>query len=102
MKEQYRKICRRFYYKGHEFVIVKGLHDGILRAIDCKYLAEDGTLKQKLNGLQMFCDDRANTLQQIIKRIKDNIDLAEYIEERGIDVNDTERFVQAVKDFYRI
>jgi hypothetical protein len=100
MKERYSTLVKCFHYKGHEYAIIQGLHDGIIRAIDYKYLDDNGLLIKPLNGLQMFCDHRANTVPQILERIKDHIDWEEYVAEHNLSEADQEVFVKACVDFF--
>ena len=101
MKETYKTLVKVYNYKGNEFAIIKGLHDGIIRAINYKYLNADGMLIKPLNGLEMFCNSHANTVEEIITRINEKIDFDEFLNERGLtyDFNDA-AFLSAVKEFY--
>lgn len=101
MKEAYKVLVRRYHYKGRDFIIAKELHDGIIRAIDLKYINENGRLTRPLNGLEMFCDSRFNTVPEIIRRINDHIDFMEYAEKYHIDKNDAELFAKAAVDFFK-
>lgn len=102
MKEVYKTLVKVYNYKGNEFAIIKGLHDGIIRAINYKYLDENGMLIKPLNGLEMFCNSHANSVEEIIKRINEKIDFDQFLNDRGLtyDFND-EAFLAAVKEFYR-
>lgn len=101
MKESYRTLVKRYMYKDNEYLIVKGIHDGIIRAINYNYIDEDGKLNQPLNGIEMFCSKDANTVEDIIKRINDKIDFDEYIIERDIDTSDMRKLARAYRDFYK-
>lgn len=100
MKEQYKTLVREYVYKDHHYAIIKGLHDGIIRAIDYKYLDENGLLIKPLNGLEMLCDHHRNTVSQMIDRINDHIDWKEYVEKYNLNEADQEVFVKACVDFY--
>ena len=101
MKESYRTLVKRYMYKENEYLIVKGLHDGIIRAINYNCIGEDGKLNQPLNGIEMFCSKNANTVEDIIKRINDKIDFDEYIKEHDVDTSDIRKLARAYKEFYR-
>lgn len=38
MKESYKVLVKVYHYKGNEYAIIKGEHDGIIRAINYKYV----------------------------------------------------------------
>jgi len=101
MKESYRTLVKIYMYKDNEYLIVKGLHDGIIRAINYNCIDEDGKLNQPLNGIEMFCSKEANTVEDIISRINDKIDFDEYIKEHDVDTSDIRKLARAYKDFYR-
>jgi len=100
MKETYKTLVKSYNYKGNEYVIAKGLHDGIIRAINYKYIDDDGKLVKPLNGIEMFCCKEANTVEDIIKRINDKIDFDEYIKKYNIDTDDIEILARAYRKFY--
>ena len=100
--ETYKTLVKTYHYKNNDYAIVKGLHDGIIRAINYKYIDDNGRLAQPLNGIEMFCDHNANTVNDIIKRINTKLDWDDYLKENDIDVDDNEALTQAVKDFFRI
>ena len=100
MKETYKALVKSYNYKGSEYVIVKGMHDGIIRAINSIYLDKDGKLTQPLNGIEMFCSKEANTVEDIIKRVNDKIDFDEYIKQHDIDTSDMKKLARAYKKFY--
>jgi len=100
MKETYKTLVKSYNYKGSEYAIVKGIHDGILRAINYNYLDAEGKLTQPLNGIEMFCSREANTVEDIIKRINDKIDFDEYIKEYNINTDDIAVLARAYKKFY--
>ncbi len=100
MKETYKTLVKSYNYKGNEYVIAKGLHDGIIRAINYKYIIEDGKLVKPLNGIEMFCSKEANTVEDIIKRINDKIDFDEYIKKYNIGTDDISVLARAYKKFY--
>ena len=100
MKETYKTLVKSYNYKGNEYVIAKGLHDGIIRAINYKYIDDDGKLVKPLNGIEMFCCKEANTVEDIIKRINDKIDFDEYIKKYNIDTDDISVLAKAYKKFY--
>ena len=102
MKEEYKVIVKLYRYKGNEYAILKGLHDGIIRAINYKYVDSEGRLMKPLNGLEMLCDHNANTVKGIIKRINNKIDIDEYLLKNGIDRNDNEALIRAVSVFYNL
>ena len=101
MKEAYKTLVKVYTYKGNEYVITKGLHDGIIRAINYKYIDEDGKLTKPLNGFEMFCDHYRNTVNDIIRRINLKHDYDEFIENSGIDKEDTETFLKATVEFFK-
>ena len=100
MKETYKALVKSYNYKGNEYVIVKGMHDGIIRAINTNYLDKDGKLTQPLNGIEMLCSKEANTVEDIIKRINLKIDFDEYIKKYNIDTDDIEILARAYRKFY--
>ena len=100
MKEEYITLVREYIYKKHRYAIVQGLHDMIIRAIDYRYLDDEGRLTKPLNGLEMFCDDRRNTVAQIIERINDHIDWREYVEKYNLSEADEQVFAKACVDFF--
>ena len=100
MKETYKALVKSYNYKGNEYVIVKGMHDGIIRAINSNYLDKDGKLTQPLNGIEMFCSKEANTVEDIIQRVNDKIDFDEYIKQHDIDTSDVRKLARAYKKFY--
>lgn len=100
MEEKYITLVREYAYKKHRYAIVQGLHDMLIRAIDYKYLDDEGKLTKSLNGLEMFCDDRRNTVAQIIERINDHIDWREYVETFGLNEDDEKVFAKACVDFF--
>lgn len=102
MKESYKVIVRDYSYKGNEYTIIKGEHDGILRAINYKYIDSSGNLTKSLNGIEMFCDHNANTVSAIIERINQKHDWDEYLDENGIDRNDEEAMLKAVSAFFKL
>lgn len=102
MKESYKVIVRDYSYKGNEYTIIKGEHDGILRAINYKHIDSNGNLTKSLNGIEMFCDHNRNTVEAIIERIKGKHDFDEYIEANGVDRSDDEALLEAVKAFYNL
>lgn len=81
-------LVRKYHYRGEDFVIVRESKDGVIRAINYKYLDERGVLKQKLNGLQMYCDHERNTVPEIIERINHDLDLRAFFAERRINMAD--------------
>lgn len=99
MKESYKVLVKVYQYKGNEYVIVKGIHDGIIRAINYKYVDSSGNATKALNGLEMFCDRRANTVNTIIERINYKHDLDGYLADNGIDRSDNEAFIKAIMAF---
>ncbi len=101
MKEAYKTLVKVYTYKGNEYVITKGLHDGIIRAINYKYIDEDGKLTKPLNGFEMFCDHYRNTVNDIIRRINLKHDYDEFIDNSGIDKEDTENFLKASVEFFK-
>ncbi len=102
MKESYRVIVKVYRYKDNEYAIIRGEHDGIIRAINYKYLDTDGKLIKPLNGIEMFCDHNANTVSAIIERINRKHDWDEYISENGIDTSDDEALLKAIAAFYKL
>lgn len=100
MKETYKTLVKNYNYKDNEYIIIKGVHDGILRAINYDYLDAEGKLTQPLNGIEMFCSRDANTVEDIIKRINDKIDFDEYIKKYNINTDDTAALARAYKRFY--
>lgn len=100
MKETYKTLVKSYNYKGSEYAIVKGIHDGILRAINYNYLDAEGKLTQPLNGIEMFCSREANTVGDIIKRINDKIDFDEYIKKYNINTDDIAVLARTYKKFY--
>ena len=100
MKETYKALVKSYNYKGNEYVIAKGMHDGIIRAINTNYLDKDGKLTQPLNGIEMLCSKEANTVEDIIKRINLKIDFDEYIKQNNIDTSDIKTLARAYKKFY--
>ena len=101
MKESYRTLVKRYMYTDNDYFIVKGLHAGIIRAINYNFIGEDGKLNQPLNGIEMFCSKNANTVEDIIKRINDKIDFDEYIIEHDVDTSDMRKLARAYRDFYK-
>ena len=101
MKESYRTLVKKYMYKDNAYLIVKGFHDGIIRAINYNCIDEDGKLNQPLNGIEMFCSKEANTVEDIISRINDKIDFDEYIKEHDVDTSDIRKLARAYKEFYR-
>lgn len=101
MKESYRTLVKKYTYKDNAYLIVKGLHDGIIRAINYKYIDDEGKLTKKLNGFEMFCDHYRNTVNDIIHRIILKHDYDEFIESSGIDKEDTEAFLKATVEFFK-
>lgn len=81
-------LVRKYHYRGEDFVIVRESKDGVIRAINYKYLDERGVLKQPLNGLQMYCDHERNTVPEIIERINHDLDLRAFFAERRINMAD--------------
>ncbi len=102
MKEVYKTLVKDYYYKGNDYAIIKGLHDGIIRAINYKYMDSEGKLIKPLNGIEMFCDHNANTVECIIKRINDKHDWDEYIINNNVDTNDNDALLKAVKSYFKI
>jgi len=101
MKESYRTLVKKYTYKDNAYLIVKGLHDGIIRAVNYNCIDENGKLNQPLNGIEMFCSKEANTVEDIINRINDKINFDEYIKEHDVDTSDIRKLARAYKDFYR-
>ena len=99
MKETYKTLVKVYNYKGNEYIIAKGIHDGIIRAINYKYIDDEGKLTKKLNGFEMFCDHYRNTVNDIIHRINLKHDYDEYV--KDIDKNDTEAFLAASVEFFK-
>lgn len=99
MKESYKVLVRSYHYKGNEYAILKGEHDGTIRAINYKYVDSSGNLTKSLNGLEMFCDHRANTVSAIIERINYKHDLDDYLADNGIDRSDNEALIKAIMAF---
>lgn len=102
MKESYKVLVKVYHYKGNEYAIIKGEHDCIIRAINYKYVDSSGNLTKQLNGLEMFCDHRENTVGAIIERINNKHDFDEYLSENGVDWNDKDALVKAVAAFYHL
>ena len=100
MKETYKSLVKLYKYKGNEYAIVQGIHDGIIRAINYNCLDENGRTTQPLNGIEMFCSKEANTVEEIIKRINLKIDFDEYIKQNDIDTSDMKTLAKAYKKFY--
>ena len=99
MKESYRVIVKVYRYKDNEYAIIRGEHDGIIRAINYKYVDSSGNLTKSLNGLEMFCNHRANTVSAIIERIDYKHDLDDYLADNGIDRSDNEALIKAIMAF---
>lgn len=104
MKEQYKTLVSGYHYKGETFAIIKGLHDGIIRAINYKYIDDNGQLTTPLNGLQMFVSHTENTVNQIIDRINHHIDWNNYIKEHNIDIDTitTEQLKEVINAVYGV
>ncbi len=100
MKETYRSLVKLYKYKGKEYAIVQGIHDGIIRAINYNCLDGNGRTTQPLNGIEMFCSKEANMVEEIIKRINLKIDFDEYIKQNDIDTSDMKTLARAYKKFY--
>ena len=93
------KVLTKVYaYKDKRYVIAKN-NDGIIMAIDYKYINEDGVLTQELNGLQMFVDVDRNTVPEIIERINRYTDWCEYTKEHNVDLSNTKSAVDAYMKF---
>jgi hypothetical protein len=92
-------LVRKYHYRGEDFVIVRESKDGVIRAINYKYLDERGVLKQKLNGLQMYCDHERNTVPEIIERINHDLDLNAYLDEHNIERECSEQLIRAIIAF---
>lgn len=80
-------LVRKYHYRGEDFVIVRESKDGVIRAINYKYI-KNGVLTQALNGLDMYCDPDRNTLPEIIERINHDLDLRAFFAERRINMAD--------------
>ena len=102
MKEQYKTLVRDYFYKGNDFVIVKGLHDGIIRAVNYKYLDENGLLTKQLNGAEMFVNTMNNTINGVMERINSYYDWKEFVEENNVNINDETELLNAMKVFYKL
>jgi hypothetical protein len=94
-------ICRNYSYRDRSFTIVEGA-DGILRAIDHKYLDENGCINQELNGLQTYSDPspKGNTLAALLVRINEQLDLLAYLDEHHIDKSDKVATIKAIIAFH--
>lgn len=70
-----------FNYKGRKFVIGERHSDGILVAIEDKFIDEQGRLTQTLYGFTLLVDKNKNTIPDIINRIYEKVDYEEFIEQ---------------------
>ena len=102
MKENYKMLVKVYSYKGNEFAIIKGLHDGIIRAIDYKYIDDNGQLTKQLNGLEMFVNTINNTINGVIERINNHFDWLDYVKENDIDITDDTELLKGIKAFYKL
>lgn len=100
MKENYKTLVKVYSYKGHEFAIIKGLHDGIIRAIDYKYIDDNGMLTKHLNGLEMFVNTLDNTIYGVTRQINMAIDWQEYIKENNVDTSNSDELLKAAVKFH--
>lgn len=100
MKETYKTLIRVYTYKGREFAIVKGLHDNIIRAIDYKYIDDNGMLTKPLNGLEMFVNTLDNTINGVTRQINMAIDWQEYIKENNVDTSNNDELLKAAVKFH--
>ena len=100
MNENYKTLVKVYAYKGEEFTIVKGLHDGIIRAINHKYIDSNGLLTKPLNGFEMFVNTANNTINGVINQINMGIDWQEYIKENNVDISNSDELLKAVAKFY--
>ena len=73
----------KVHYKGKSFVVVSN-EQGILCAIDTKYLDGQGRLTTCLNGLQMLVDQKENTLPAMINRIKHHVEIEIFVAENKL------------------
>lgn len=71
----------RFTYKGRVFTIAERDEDGILVAIENKYIDKNGRLTKSLNGFNLLADRRRNTIPEIIERIYETVDYEEFMED---------------------
>ncbi len=100
--ETYKTLVKTYHYRNNDYVIVKGLHDGIIRAVNYKYIDSDGKLTKQLNGLEMFCDHNANTVNDIIRRINNKLDWDNYLIENNVDANDNDALRKAAIKFFKL
>lgn len=67
-------IIKVFKYRDRNFTIVK--KDNYYCAIEDKYIDENGKMKCRLNGLQMYASE---VLDETIKRVQYSVDIDYYI-----------------------
>ena len=72
-------LADRFTYKNRVFTIAERKQDGIIVAIEDKYIDENGRLTTALNGFNLLADRRANTVPEIIERIYERVDYDEFM-----------------------
>ena len=102
MKEVYKTLVKVYSYKGNEFAIIKGLHDGIIRAINYKFIDENGYLIRPLNGLEMYVNTMDNTIEGVTRQINSSIDWQEFITENNIDTKNSDELLKAAIKFHKL
>ena len=76
-------LVNGFNYKGRKFVIGERHSDGILVAIEDKFIDKDGKLTQTLYGFSLLVDRNKNTIPDIINRIYEKVDFEEFMEQQN-------------------
>lgn len=102
MKEMYKTLVKVYRYHENEFAIIRGLHDNIIRAINYKYIDENGQLNKPLNGAEMFVSTLDNTIEGIINRINSYFDWQDFLKENEVDTNNTDELLKAAVKFYKL
>ena len=97
-----KTLCRDFTTHGEHYVIAKRREDGIIIAVNYKYLDENGCITETLNGLQMFVDHTRNTVPQIIERITSYHEWREFLKVNHVNENDQNEMLKAAVIFYKL
>lgn len=94
-------LVRNLVSYGETYAVVRG-DDGYLRAINHKYLDNEGRLTKQLNGLDMFVSTVDNTLDGMIRRIQSYHEFQQYIRDHEVNVNDPDQLRGVVQKLYHL